>query len=107
MNDKEDFDALIARLKARPVERDLSGLDQHVWSRIDRRQSRHLLSLAISGGVGTRVYAPRGNKHIAAAALAVVIGLFVGILNADGSAPASNFSTFSLDAPYTPSSILR
>ena len=104
---KNDLDALIKDLKAAPLDRDLHNLEAEVWERIDARDpAGHPASPAAIATDG-RLFATPAVSRTAAVALAVAIGLLVGLFGAPSQSSSSDFSVFSVDAPYAPSGILR
>ncbi|MBO6686853.1 MAG: hypothetical protein JJ931_12095 [Henriciella sp.] len=104
---KNNIDALIKDLKAAPLDRDLHHLEAEVWERIDARNpAEHPASPAaiVTGG---RLFATPAVSRTAAVVLTVAIGLSVGLFGAPSQSSSSDFSVFSVDAPYAPSGILR
>ena len=100
---KNDIDALIKDLKAAPLDRDLHNLEAEVWERIDARDpAGHPASPAAIATDG-RLFATPAVSRTAA----VAIGLLVGLFGAPSQSSSSDFSVFSVDAPYAPSGILR
>lgn len=104
---KIDIEALIKDLKETRLDRDLHNLEAEVWERIDARNpAGHPASLAAIATDG-RLFATPAVSRTAAIALAVAIGLLVGLFGAPSQSSSSDFSVFSVDAPYGPSGILR
>ena len=104
---KNDLDALIKDLKAAPLDRDLHNLEAEVWERIDARNPAGHPASPAAIATDRRLFAPPAVSRTAAVALAVAIGLLVGLFGAPSQSSPSDFSVFSVDAPYAPSGLLR
>ena len=105
---KNDLDVLINDLKIEPLDRDLHCLEAEVRERIDARNpARTPVSPAATATDGRLIAATPAVSRTAAVALAVAIGLVVGLLGAPTQSSPHDFSVFAVDAPYAPSGILR
>ena len=104
-NDKK-LDALIDGLKSQPLDRDLTNLEPEVWARIDARKRPGFQATPAAVTADGRISAAPALSRTAAVALALAIGLVVGLFGGPGSSPANDFSVFSIDAPYAPSGLL-
>ena len=103
---KKNIDALINDLKSEPLNRDLSSLEAEVWERIDARKPTGFQSAPATITTDGRLFATPAVSRTAAVALAVAIGLIVGLFSAPTPAASGDLSVFSVDAPYAPSGIL-
>lgn len=94
------LDAKLAALKAASPDRDLRSLEPDVWSRVDDARA-HRPADGLSGAIAI----PRQARG-AVFGFALAIGFAVGILGAGQSAVVDDFSVFSADAPFAPSTLL-
>ena len=104
---KNDLDVLINDLKIEPLDRDLHCLEAEVWERIDARNPAGHPASPAAIATDRRLFATPAVSRTAAVALAVAIGLLVGLFGAPSQSSPSDFSVFSVDAPYAPSGLLR
>jgi len=104
---KNDLDVLINDLKIEPLDRDLHNLEAEVWERIDARNPAGHPASPAAIATDRRLFATPAVSRTAAVALAVAIGLLVGLFGAPSQSSPSDFSVFSVDAPYAPSGLLR
>ncbi len=104
---KNNIDALISDLKSEPLDRDLHNLEAEVWERIDARKSVRFAASPAAVTTDGRFFATPTLSRTAAAALAIAIGLMVGLFGAPSPSSSSDLSVFSVDAPYAPSGLLR
>ena len=103
---KKDIDALINDLKSEPLNRDLSSLEAEVWEQIDARNSTGFVGTPAAVTTNGRFFATPAVSRTAAVALAIAIGLVVGLFGAPAPSSSGDLSVFSVDAPYAPSGIL-
>ena len=103
---KKNIDALINDLKSEPLNRDLSSLEAEVWERIDARNSTGFVGTPAAVTTNGRFFATPAVSRTAAVALAIAIGLVVGLFGAPAPSSSGDLSVFSVDAPYAPSGIL-
>lgn len=104
---KNDIDALISDLKSEPLDRDLHTFEAEVWERIDARKSVRFGTSPVAIATDGRLIGTPALSRTAAVALAVVIGLMVGLFGAPSPSSSNGLSVFSVDAPYAPSGLLR
>ena len=101
----KDLDALIAGIKALPADRDLSHIEPEVWARVDARatgtQRGGLFGVATNGQVSAM---PVLSRSIA---VALAVGLFVGVISVPRTSGPNELSVFSIEASYGPSGLLR
>lgn len=104
---KIDIDALIDDLKSEPLDRDLHNLEAEVWERIDAGKSIGLDASPAAVATDGRLFETSAVSRTAAVALAIAMGLVVGLFGAPSPSSPSGLSVFSVDAPYAPSGLLR
>jgi len=101
----KDLDALIAGVKALPADRDLSHIEPEVWARIDAQATRAETRGLIGVGSGGQVSAvPVFSRSIA---VALAVGLLVGVVSVPRTSGANELSVFSVESPYGLSGLLN
>jgi len=103
---ERDFDKLIEELKTTPLDRDLTAMEVGVWDRIDAAKKRQWFGQPAKLATNGTVIAAPALSRSAAIAMAVGIGLAVGMLGAPKTNHAEDFSVFSIESPYAPSGLL-
>lgn len=98
-----DFDSLINKLKTASLDRDLRNLEPEIWARIEANQSRSFPGARAAVSANGRTFAAPALHRSTAFALAVVIGMVVGLIGAPATESQSEFSVFSIDASGAPS----
>ena len=102
----KDFDKLLDGLKSAPLDRDLTGMEVGVWERIDQSKNQGWLGQPTRIGTDGSITTAPALSRSAAVALAIGIGLVVGMLGAPTGTQAGDFSIFSIESPYAPSGLL-